>query len=64
MNENFFSMQQMTGKPVITRFSKPTVWDTLKKGTVVEVFADDPLDENTYYIQRSADENLPLWEKI
>lgn len=64
MKDNLAQILQASGSTVITRFSKPTKWDTFPFGTIAEVFSHDPLDDNICYIQRSKDAENPSWEKI
>ncbi len=53
----------MEDEPIrIRRLSAPSDMDTLPQGTIIEVHEDYKLKET--YIQRSRDEEHPMWEKI
>jgi hypothetical protein len=47
---------------ILVRYSPPTTYDIWPKGTKSHVYAHDSSKEYTVYIQRSSDEEHPLWE--
>lgn len=48
--------------PVLARYSPPTSYDKWPKGTKAHVYPHEGHKEYTVYIQRSSDEENPLWE--
>lgn len=48
---------------IITRYSRPTILDTAKKGTLCRVYEGFDIPY-TFYTQISSDEELPNWVKL